>query len=87
MANYVMDKNGEKKQNRRLNMSKSILNWEAVSQIEEALIDGISDEQLQDVLDIIYGKNMFTMISSEMLRKRLFEDKEIITVLNKHRIE
>ena len=63
-------------------MSKSILNWEAVLQIEEALVDGVSDEQLQGILDIIYGKNMFTMIDSEMLKKKLFQEKEIVAVLN-----
>jgi len=64
-------------------MTDSILNREAAMQIEEALIDGLSDEQLQAILDIIYGKNMFTVIDAEDLKKKLFEDKIIVALLNK----
>jgi len=64
-------------------MTQSILNWEAVQQVEEALIDGLSDEQLQSILDIIYGKNMFTIIDAETLKKHLYENKEVLALLNK----
>ena len=64
-------------------MAREILNWEAGQQIEEAIIDGLSDEQLQKILDIIYGSNMFRVIDKEELKKTLFEDKKIFTFLNK----
>ena len=63
-------------------MTYSILDWEAVNQIQEALIDRVSDEQLQKILDVIYGKGFFTIIDAETLKKNLFEDKEIMSYVN-----
>jgi len=67
-------------------MSKDILVWEAQQIVEEALTDGLSDEQLQSILDIIYGNNMFRIVNTEELKKTLFEDKVVLNVLNKNNI-
>jgi len=53
-------------------MSTKLLRWEAENQVREALDDYLSEGTLQDVLDIIYGENMFTVVDAEEFKKKLF---------------
>lgn len=53
-------------------MTTEILKWEAERQIQEVMTDGVSEDQLQEVLDVIYGKNMFTVIGDEEFKKKLY---------------
>lgn len=53
-------------------MSNQILRWEAEIQVREALEDYLSEGTLQDVLDVIYGENMFVVVDAEEFKKKLF---------------
>lgn len=53
-------------------MADKLLRWEAENQVREALDDYLSEGTLQDVLDIIYGENMFTVVDAEEFKKKLF---------------
>jgi len=53
-------------------MADKLLRWEAENQVREALDDYLSEGTLQDILDIIYGGNMFTVVDAEEFKKKLF---------------
>jgi hypothetical protein len=53
-------------------MTTRLLRWEAEIQVQEALDDYLSEGTLQDILDIIYGKNMFNVVDAEEFKKKLF---------------
>ncbi len=53
-------------------MATKLLKWEAEQQVREALDDYLAEGTLQDVLDVIYGENMFTVVDAEEFKKKLF---------------
>ncbi len=53
-------------------MSTKLLKWEAEMQVREALRDYLAEGTLQDILDVIYGENMFTVVDAEEFKKKLF---------------
>ena len=53
-------------------MATNLLKWEAEMQVREALDDYLAEGTLQDILDIIYGENMFTVVDAEEFKKKLF---------------
>jgi len=53
-------------------MATKLLKWEAEQQVREAVDDYLSEGTLQDVLDVIYGENMFTVVDAEEFKKKLF---------------
>ena len=53
-------------------MANKLLRWEAEMQIQEALNDYLSEDTLQDILDVIYGENEFKIIDAEDFKKKLF---------------
>jgi len=57
---------------KELKMTDKLLRWEAELQVEEALRDYLSEGTLQDILDIIYGKDMFMVVDAEEFKKKLF---------------
>lgn len=58
-------------------MVNEILSFEAVSQIREAMVDGLSDEVLQSILDTIYGKGFFTVIDDEQFKSKVIETEDL----------
>lgn len=57
-------------------MTTDLLSYEASGQIEQALVDGLPNEQLQMILDIIYGNNMFKVIDDEDFGRKVKEKKD-----------
>jgi hypothetical protein len=53
-------------------MAHNLLKWEAEMQIREALRDFLSEGTLQDVLDVIYGKDMFIVVDAEDFKKKIY---------------
>lgn len=53
-------------------MTNQLLRWEAEMQVREALDDYLSEGTLQDVLDVIYGKDMFVVVDAEEFKRKLF---------------
>jgi len=53
-------------------MTTKLLRWEAEMQVQEALNDYLSEGTLQDILDVIYGENMFLVVDAEEFKKKLF---------------
>ena len=53
-------------------MTTKLLKWEVEQQVREALDDYLSEGTLQDVLDVIYGENMFIVVDAEEFKKKLF---------------
>jgi hypothetical protein len=54
-------------------MTIKLLDWEAKNQVQAALEDYIPEEIMQKILDLIYGENMFEIITAEDLKKELFD--------------
>ncbi len=52
-------------------MTDKLLRWEAELQLCEALDDYLSENTLQECLDAIYGKNMFSVVDNEEFKKKL----------------
>jgi hypothetical protein len=55
-------------------MEREILKWEAEIEIAESVENGLSDEQCQSILDIIYGKGMFKLVDEESFKERHIEN-------------